>query len=36
MLKLIRSFFNRKAEIEKRYNVKNENLFKYDLPVTKV
>ena len=33
MLKLIRCFFNRKAEIEKRYNVKNEDLFKYNLPV---
>lgn len=33
MLKLIRYFFNRDAEIEKRYNVKNYNLFKYDLPI---
>jgi len=33
MLKKIRNFFNRKAEIEKRYNVKNEDLFKYNLPV---
>lgn len=33
LTKTIRSFFNRYERVNKKYNIKNENLFKYDLPV---